>query len=232
MDSLTRQRLSELNQEFYRLTADDFHKTRCRPWQGWYMLCPYLKTPLSVLDVGCGNGRFGLFLARELGGDFDYHGIDNNAKLLNHARRLLVAIPGSVELIEQDILERPLPSCCYDLVAVFGVLHHIPGNEQRQKFMRILAQHVRPGGLLAFTCWCFYESPRLRARIIAWPQDYEVEDHDYLLDWRRGQNALRYCHYVDDEEQAALIAATGLLEIRTYRADGNLNRYSILRSIE
>ncbi|MEW6579100.1 MAG: hypothetical protein AB1435_07890, partial [Chloroflexota bacterium] len=73
---------------------------------------------------------------------------------------------------------------------------------------------------------------RFRQRILPWPPDLVAEPGDYLLDWRRGARAPRYCHYVDDAEHAALIAATGLRELATYRADGHtgdVNQYSILR---
>jgi SAM-dependent methyltransferase len=135
-------------------------------------------------------------------------------------------------LENRDILEEPLETGAYDLVALFGVLHHIPGYAQRRDVMRALAERVAPGGLLAFAAWRFYDFERFRARIVPWPDDIEVERHDYLLDWRQGGRALRYCHYVDDDEHADLIAATGLSALATYRADGranNINRYSLLK---
>jgi hypothetical protein len=98
----------------------------------------------------------------------------------------------------------------------------------------LLSERVAPRGILAFACWRFYEYPRFRERIIPWPADIQVENHDYLLDWRQGETALRYCHYVDDEEQAALVSATGLAEVASYRADGqtgDANRYSILENV-
>ena len=67
--------------------------------------------------------------------------------------------------------------------------------------------------------WCCFE--RFDARSV----------FGRLLDWRRGDPALRYCHYVDDTEHADLVAATGLRELESYRADGDsgdVNRYSIL----
>lgn len=103
---------------------------------------------------------------------------------------------------------------------------------QRQTFVRQLASRLKPCGLLVFTAWRFYEYERFRQRIIAWPSDLTVEPNDYLLDWRRGAVSLRYCHYTDDAEHDALVAATGLTEIETFRADGQdgtANRYSLLR---
>ncbi|MBC8100170.1 MAG: class I SAM-dependent methyltransferase, partial [Armatimonadetes bacterium] len=54
---------------------------------------------------------------------------------------------------------------------------------------------------------------------------------DYLLDWRRGERALRYCHHVDDAELGALVAASGLSVVASYYADGEsstLNAYRVL----
>jgi len=44
---------------------------------------------------------------------------------------------------------------------------------------------------------------RYRQRFTPFPPDLQVEPGDYLLDWRRGQRALRYCHDVDDAGFAA-----------------------------
>jgi SAM-dependent methyltransferase len=232
MDAETIRRLNAINREFYRLTADDFSETRGTAWPGWERLLPYLRAPLSALDVGCGNGRFGLFLAEHLGAaNLRYHGIDSSEALLAHARTALADLP-DVELEARDIVENPPDAGDYDLVALLGVLHHIPGAAERQTFMRRLAERVKPGGLLVFAAWRFYEYERFRERIVPWPPDIQVEPGDYLLDWRRGTVALRYCHYADDAEHAALIAAIGLTELATYRADGatgDANRYSILR---
>ncbi len=241
MDTATIHRLNQINRDFYRVTAADFDATRGRSWPGWDALLPYLEpAPLTVLDVGCGNGRFGVFLTQHMTSDPEspqpgirYHGLDNNAALLAYARTALADVPQiEAHLMEHDIVEQPPDSGSYDLVVLFGVVHHLPGYAQRQAFMRTLAERVAPGGVLVFACWRFYEYARFRERIVPWPDDITVEQHDYLLDWRRGETALRYCHYVADDEHAALIQATGLTEIHTYRADGateDANRYSILR---
>lgn len=228
MDKAIIQRLNEINRNFYAVTAAEFDQTRGQSWPGWEKLLPYLTFPLSALDVGCGNGRFGLFLAEH--GQVTYHGVDNSAKLLNYARQSFKELP-HFTLEERDIVQNPPDSGQYDLVALFGVIHHIPGYEERQQFMRRLAQRVAPGGILAFASWRFYEFDRFRERITAWPDDLaeKVEHYDYLLDWRRGENALRYCHYVDDAEQRSLIEATGFEELMTYHAD-SFNCYSLLKN--
>lgn len=221
-----------LNQEFYRITATHFNATRQQAWQGWLSIPEHLTTPLHVLDLGCGNGRFAVFLRENLQGDLMYTGIDSDADLLDYAGESMGNINHT--LIKADLLNDPLPDKQYDLVVLFGVMHHIPGNVERAAFLQSVASHVNSGGLLIFACWRFLDADSLKKRIVPWPEDMEREDHDYLLDWRRGEHALRYCHYVDDDEHQRLIAATGMHEVRSYRADGRngqLNQYSILQRL-
>ena len=234
MDEATIKRLNEINQEFYRVTAENFDATRQSAWAGWEPLLPHLPTdaPLRVLDVGCGNGRFGVFLAQHLESTVTYSGCDSNPVLLARAEAALAATDVTASLEQRDVVEQPPDSGSFGLVALFGVLHHVPGYLQRQQFMQALAARVAPGGFLAFAAWRFYDFERFRARIVPWPDDVEVERHDYLLDWRQGATALRYCHYVDDAEHVALIDATGLATVLDYRADGRtgtLNRYTLLK---
>lgn len=231
MDEPTARRLNDLNRQFYQITAPEFDASRADPWPGWERLLPYLHAPLlSVLDVGCGNGRLGTFLAGRLQSGIRYHGLDSSAALLDRARSALGGI--EVRLDVWDLLDDPLPPGPYDLIALFGVLHHVPGADRRRALVADLAARVAPGGVLAFAAWRFYDFERFRARIVPWPEGFTVEPGDYVLDWRRGAPALRYCHHIDDAEHASLIAATGLTELKTFYADGrtnDMNRYSILK---
>src|SRR5690349_13038237 len=96
MDAAAIQRLNAINREFYRTVADEFDTTRGKAWPGWMRLLPAVGHPseLSVLDAGCGNGRFGVFLSQNLPRTtIHYHGIDNNAALIDHARQAMASFP-------------------------------------------------------------------------------------------------------------------------------------------
>ena len=228
MDDDTARRLNAINRDFYAKTARDFDATRQRPWSGWTRLLHGLDLPLdSLLDIGCGNGRFARFLARRQRQPFAYCGVDSSADLLALARGQLSA-QADCELLERDIVMGALPQRPAQLVVLFGLLHHMPGRERRRELVKAAADCVLPGGWLAFTAWRFIESQRLRARIQPWSSDIKVETGDYLLDWRRGQRALRYCHHIDDQEHAELIAASGMRVLADFREDGGLNRYTVL----
>lgn len=246
MDAATIQRLNHINQQFYTVTATEFDATRGKPWPGWAQLLPYLGTsgdaPLQVLDVGCGNGRFGVYLAGNVMRPIAYTGVDNNPTLLEFAQAALEPYSGLSARLEacdivtasDDSLKVMFAENAFDLIGVFGLVHHLPGYAQRQAFMQKMARLLAPGGLLAIACWRFYDYERFRERIAPWPDDLkdQVEAHDYLLDWRRGEHALRYCHHVDDAEFAALVQASGLSLDKQYRADGfsdGVNLYGLLR---
>ncbi|MGV2437992.1 MAG UNVERIFIED_CONTAM: class I SAM-dependent methyltransferase [Anaerolineae bacterium] len=86
MQQATIDHLNQLNQAFYRTTAQDFSETRQTAWQGWARLSAFLPavTPLRVLDVGCGNGRFAHFLHQHNPTlPIHYHGIDTQPRPVN-----------------------------------------------------------------------------------------------------------------------------------------------------
>jgi len=228
MDVETQRRLNQINRDFYRQVAADFDGSRQKPWPGWGQMLDVVDLPLeSVLDIGCGNGRLARFLVERQADAFTYIGVDSNRELLAYA--CCQAPRVKLELIEHDVILEPLPARSAQLVALFGLLHHVPGAERRRELLRAAAACVAPGGWLVLAAWRFYEQERFRRRILPWPDDIAVERHDYLLDWRRGGRALRYCHYIDDDEHASLVEAAGLPVIADFRADGGLNRYSVLR---
>ncbi|MFQ3534749.1 MAG: class I SAM-dependent methyltransferase [Aggregatilineales bacterium] len=239
MDEAACRALNALNRAFYAHAAEHFDESRGRAWNGWRRLLPYLESlpvPRRILDVGCGNGRFGRFLARHLA-QVCYHGTDNNAALLESARAAFtkMGVLPEARLELHDLLEDGLPEGEYELAALFGVLHHVPSLARRAALIRDLAARVTYGGFLVFTSWCFYDHARFRERLIALPPEYDPEHGDWLMDWRRGHAAnslLRYCHYVDEAEQRTLEAASGLSLVASFYADGhtdNINRYSLLQ---
>ncbi|MEO8397712.1 MAG: class I SAM-dependent methyltransferase [Chloroflexota bacterium] len=245
MDETTIRSLNEINRRFYETVAVEFDSSRQKPWEGWERIVEQIRagvpnevwlrpapTPFTVLDVGCGNGRFGRFLADQIGKErLRYVGIDSSAALLERAKTALEGIDARLE--QRDIVESPLDAALgeFDMVALFGVLHHIPGADRRLALVRALGERVAPGGVLVFTEWRFLDVATLRARVVPWAANLQVEAGDCLLDWRRGETALRYCHFVDDAEHERLVEASGLKRVEEFRADAT-NRYTVLRRVE
>ncbi len=196
MNTAAKAALRRINRDFYSRHAADFDRTR-HPggWPGWRRVvetaAQATDSPLRVLDLGCGNGRFALFLERnpDLRGrrPFTYAGIDLSAELIDHARTATAGLD-HIGFQVDDIEKCPLDAATCDLVVLFGVLHHLPGFDTRRRTLERAAAAVAPGGLLALTCWQFADDPRFENRRLGWASEADVdpaelEPGDHLLRW-------------------------------------------------
>ena len=246
MNRATQLALNRLNQRFYAQVAEQWPHKRKHPWPGFQRVYEHLAAhsgETNVLDLGCGDGRFAQFLA-DRRASCTYLGIDNSPALLDVAARR--TLPEKFRFQRADFVETPphelLQGAQFQLITLFGVLHHVPGRDQRSALLRELAQHVAPNAHLAFTVWRLDEDPRFPSRTVAFetfnqsaqePLELaQLEPGDTLLRWDDQSETPRYCHFPDAAELSQLIAATGLIECERYRADGHLNRmneYVVLR---
>lgn len=243
MNQTTAIALAALNRDFYRESAAEFARTRSAPWPGWHEILPLLRgrPRASILDAGCGNGRFASFLCDALGAPFLYCGIDSSAPLLALAASALAHVPG-VRLLQTDLVleppERALPAERFDLVAAFGLLHHVPGESRRRELIRALAARVEEGGFLALTFWDFGGEPRFERkalREIPAELSGQLEPGDVLLRWGSDDSSrLRYCHHTDAAEETRLLAGLPLAPRLAFSSDGatgRLNRYRVFERL-
>jgi len=253
MDEKTVRTLNAINRSFYRDCAAEFSATRQEAWPGWHRIARLLREmpvdrDIHVLDVGCGNGRFAEFLALALPerrSSTHYLGIDASAPLLAAVRARTLPL-AEVATLQADLVgarvAEQLAQRRFSLIAVFGVLHHIPGHGNRRALLESLARHLEPGGLMALAFWRLAESPRLRGKLRPWAEwntsaeepidESRLEAGDQLLAWGPGGQAVRYCHFADEDETRRLVAATSLQTVATYTDDGrerDLNRYFVLQ---
>jgi SAM-dependent methyltransferase len=245
VDDDTRLALNALNRKFYASVAEEFSASRRHAWPGFARVLSGVKArhpevdALRVLDVGAGDGRFAAYLQANWGGPLDYVGIDSSRELLARARQR--ELGSAFHFSEADFVEAPpsaaLPRGPFDLIALLGVLHHVPGHETRASLLNELGRRISARGVLALTFWRLEEDPRFHTRALALPGSAlaisgdQLEDGDTLLRWGTADAPPRYCHFPNAAESDALLAATGLRVIDRFRSDGRgdrLNEYALL----
>lgn len=260
MDTATIRALSELNNRFYRDNHDSFSKSRHASWPGWERVCasifeegtvplnvPVASRSFHVLDVASGNMRFERFMIDSFPhADFQFTCIDSCEELaqdVEGARFLSCDIIDSLvndKGFVENLRHAGGVETGFDAAVSFGFMHHIPGRELRESFLRQLVSSVKERGIVALSFWQFMNDSRLAAqarRITGesrMAHAYELEENDYFLGWNGLPDVYRYCHHFTDGEIDLL--ASSLSDtcevVDRFNADGRngaMNAYLVLR---
>lgn len=229
------QQLIELNREFYQKLAQPFSASRGRLQPGVQRVLEKIPADATTLDLGCGNGGVAGELARR-GHAGQYVGLDFSEELLQVARSRAAGLNSiflQADLNSPD-WEKQVPFTSFDFVFAFAVLHHIPNRDLRLQLLQQVRSLLSPSGSFIHSNWQFLNSEKLKARIQPWEEirltAAEVDEGDYLLDWRSGGSGLRYVHQFSEEELAALAAESGFEIKETFLSDGksgDLSLYSV-----
>ncbi len=232
MNSVTAARLIELNREFYDHFGDSFSATRQRLQPGVKKILDTIQGDVSVLDLGCGNGHFLHELIRR-GHKAPLLGVDFSLPLLRNAESTL-----GVEFREADLTKLSAFSDQllavngqWSVVTMFATLHHIPCTEIRLDILQTVKKLLKPGGRFILSNWQFLNSEKLKARIQPWSRvglaDDDVDEGDYLLDWRSGGEGLRYAHQFSVEELLGLCKQVGMSLSESFLSDGENGRLGL-----
>lgn len=225
MDTGTASKLIELNHQFYQTFGRDFSATRGRLQPGVRRILEGLDGTERILDLGCGNGELARELARR-GHRGSYQGLDFSLPLLQVAESQLDDFSASfkqVDITTSD-WDVSLSASSFDVVYAFAVLHHIPGEEIRLRLLQKIHRLLKLGGRFVLSNWQFLNSDRLKARIQDWKvaglSTTQVDEDDYLLDWRAGGSGLRYVHHFSEAELKALAEKSQFRMVESFLSDG------------
>jgi SAM-dependent methyltransferase len=249
METDTISKLNFITQEFYTRVAPYWNDNPDYFWAGWEDMVQYLPVAcdLNLLDLGCGNGRFANFVdSKMVFESATYLGLDSDQWYIHKAGKMFANLARvKTKFEKQDFLVSGLDSLRsnhYDLVTLFGLLHHIPSRVKRLDLMREIYDLMPASAVLVFTLWNFTGEERLKKRIVDLNSDYgqqvcdqfgldksDLEAGDYILDWVKYVTAYRYAHYFGEDEIDSW-RQLGFREASSYLHDGRFslrNKYFV-----
>lgn len=103
----------------------------------------------KALDIGCGNGRNSIYLAKQ---GFVVDGIDFSRTSIEWAYQKASEEGVSVNFINQSIFDFETPHSTYDFIYDSGCLHHIKPHRRSQYIKKIIAM-LKPEGYFGLTAF-------------------------------------------------------------------------------
>lgn len=156
--------------EHERVSLDQLFATRESPWWDAFYEdrakpCPFFGTAPDeslagwlqdgvigkgrALDLGCGNGRNAIHLARN---GFDVEAIDYSQAAIDWAKERAAEAGVTVSFKHQNVFDLALSYGAYDLVADSGCFHHLPPH-RRRTYVELIVMALKPGGWFCLTCF-------------------------------------------------------------------------------
>lgn len=234
MNSVTAERLLTINRKFYADFGDQFSATRQRLQPGVKKILDSIQEDVSVLDLGCGNGYFLNEISRR-GHKAALLGVDFSLPLLRNAE----SMPG-VKFHEADLSKLPGISNQlsvtddWQLITAFAVLHHIPSTEMRLDILKTVRKLLKDDGKFILSNWQFLNSEKLKSRIQPWGRvginEDDLDEGDYLLDWRSGGEGLRYAHHFTARELLGLAEQAEMRVTDSFLSDGDGGNLSLYQT--
>ena len=212
--------------------GDSFSATRQRLQPGVNKILEAISVDDSVLDLGCGNGHFLHELIRR-GHQAPLLGVDFSLPLLRNAESTLGVEFREVDLTKLSAFSDQLLAVggLWSVVTMFATMHHIPSTEIRLDILRTVKKVLKPGGRFILSNWQFLNSEKLKARIQPWSRvglaNEDVDEGDYLLDWRSGGEGLRYAHQFSAEELLGLCNQAEMSLSESFLSDGENGRLGL-----
>jgi ubiquinone/menaquinone biosynthesis C-methylase UbiE len=196
----------------YDNIAKEFSDSRAFLWEELIPLTRYIESGDKVLDLGCGNGRlFGLLREKNI----NYTGVDSSEGLIKIAKEKYPEEAFRFSVAEALSLSSSDSS--FNKIYCIAVLHHIPSDNFRLKFLEEAKRVLKNKGLLILTVWNLWSKKEtfwflLKYTILRFFGKLKLDSRDILYPWKGSQErkkAERYFHCFSKKELENLIKKAG-----------------------
>jgi 2-polyprenyl-3-methyl-5-hydroxy-6-metoxy-1,4-benzoquinol methylase len=203
----------------YDIIANDFSKTRAYVWKcvKHFIDNIHLDTSITVMEVGCGNGKNLDYLSKHGFTKDAIHSLDSCQVFVNMVRNK--GYNCSLELAQN--INRLYPSNHFDYLLCIAVIHHLPTEEERIDTVSKCITLLKKGGHALFTTWAFEQSfidncgavfttskpcsfPNSGDNIVSWNKNKNKIDDDTINHKNKKVVADRYYHIYTYEKWCLL----------------------------
>jgi SAM-dependent methyltransferase len=182
----------------YEHIAQHFDETRTSHWCKVKEFIQSLSSYSSLLDIGCGNGKYST-----VRNDIIYIGTDITQSLLSKSKYHTMK-PQVFRASCMHVL--PIKPKSMDAIIHIAVLHHFSTYEERRRILLKFFNYLAPNGRLLCTVWA-YEQENPKKRDTKWSRISQT-DTDYLIPWLDKYTKIihqRFYHLFSREEVNRLI---------------------------
>ncbi len=145
-DTIAQQIVEKTIADYNRISALWSTKRSFLPTDMKEMACLIDKND-KILDLGCGNG---IFYEAVQSPRTQYTGLDSSEKLIEIARS---RYPDGYFVVTEPFDELPFLSNSFDKIFCLSVIHHIPSQKLRLKFLSSIKNVLADHGKLILTSW-------------------------------------------------------------------------------
>lgn len=146
MKNFDSQAKQTLTTKGYDKVAVEWSMSRQNFWEELKFIKKYLPAYTSILDIGCGNGRF----AKQILVDYKYTGVDPSKELINIAKKELPDIADQFSVYDGTTL--PFSDKSFDNIVSFAVMHHV-SPDNIVAWLTESKRVLKTGGTAIFSSW-------------------------------------------------------------------------------
>ena len=131
-------------QKVYNVIAKHFSNTRHCKWPGVVQYINGLDSGSTILDIGCGNGKY-----MDTRTDCKFIGTDSSSELVK------ICGDKGYEAVVSNALSLPFSSNSFDAFICIAMLHHLSTDERRTAAIKEASRVIKPGCTGLIYVWSF-----------------------------------------------------------------------------
>lgn len=182
--------------DVYESIASDFDRTRYSYWDYVYNFIISIRPNTSLLDLGCGNGKY-----LSVRHDLKLFALDNCENLI----KVVNTKYPTVKTFISDVTETSFDSESFENIISIAVIHHLHTEERRLNMIKEIIRILKLNGRALITAWATEQTGTKTLTKATKINDF----NDFLIPWDDKKNKVisqRFYHLFEKYEFEKLLS--------------------------